>query len=72
MAGKFRDKLIVCKYFVTVMFSKTVIICTSLSSSLYNLSRKQREERKEVLVSLTALGKDLIVDAVVRSRTTKA
>lgn len=52
MAGKFRDKLIICRYCVTVMFSKTVIICTSLRSSLYNLPRKEREERKEIIVSL--------------------
>lgn len=46
MAGKVRDKLIMCKYCVTVMFSKIMIICTSLSSSLYNLRKRGRKEKK--------------------------
>lgn len=71
MAGKFRDKLIICRYCVTVMFSKTVIICTSLRSSLSPKKREGGKERNSCL-SFTALSKDLIAGAVVRSHTTKA
>lgn len=51
MTGKVRDELIISKCWVTVMFSKTVIICASLSSSLNNFPRKEKKKRK-ILVSL--------------------
>lgn len=54
------------------MFSKTVIICTSLISSLNNLLKKKEGKKKNTCLSFKELSKDLRADAVVRFHINKA